>query len=303
MQLQSARLSFAAALLIALPAWSATSCAQTLEKVRSSRTITLGYYDFQVPLSYVDFGNKPIGYQLDICHAIVESVRSKIGRADIDIRYAPMTNASDIPLLANGTIDLACGGQPHTTDRAHYVAFTNTTFLSRFAIVSRKERGYETIQDLKGKSIAFTTGTLASKRITDMVLREGLGITLIPTKSPSEAFKLFESKQVDAYVATETTLSSLVARSKNGPGYLVSKQPVWIAPMAIMIRKNDPELKQLADAVIADLFGSGRMSEIYSRWFEAPIPPDNIVLRMEMRPEFKKLIAHPKDSPRATDYE
>lgn len=293
----------AVSLSVALASPGGAAHAQTLEKVRNSRTITLGYFDFQVPLSYVDAQHKPIGYQLDICRVIVEAIRTKSGLVDVDIRYTQMTNASAVPLLANGTVDLVCTGEPNTAERAPYAAFTNTTFLSRFAIVSRKDAPYETIHDLKGKSIAFTTGTLASKRITDLAFREKLGMTLIPTRTPAEAFRLFENRQADAYVATETTLASFVARSRNGGDYMLSKKPVWIAPFAIMLRKNDPEFKQLADGVIADLFTSGRIAEIYGKWFEAPIPPDNIVLQIPMRPELKKLLAHPIDSPRAADYD
>ena len=297
------RCAIVCTVLLSLLAGAQVAAGQTIEKARSARSISLGHYDFQVPLSYVDARGTPIGYQVDICHAIVDRLKAQAGMPALDVRYVQMTNASATSLLANGTVDLACVGVANTVERVPYVSFTTTTFLSRFSFVSLKQNGYQSISDLKGKSIAFTTGTLASRRVTDIVLKEKLGSKLIPTKSPSEAFKLVETRQAEAYVATETILSSLIARSKQREDYAVSKTPLWMAPFGIMIRKNDLELKQLADGAIAELFTSGRIKEIYRKWLESPIPPDNIVLNIPMRPEFIKLISHPTDSPRVADYE
>jgi glutamate/aspartate transport system substrate-binding protein len=299
----SKRLAVIIALLVILFGCGDEAFAQTLEKVRNSGTITIGYFDSQVPLSYVGPDKKPIGYQIEICQVIAGRIKASLGLSDLDIRYVSVSEASSVPQLANGTVDLVCGGRAHTEDREQYAAFTYTTFVNRFTILSRKENAYQTISDLKSKKIVFSAGTIVSKRITDLDFRGRLGMTLIPAKNQVEAFKIFESGQADAYVSTETTIAGLIARSKNGSDYTIARTPLWIVPFAVMIRKNDPQLKQLADASIADLFRGRQIVEIHQRWFAGPIPPDNIILHIPISQELNKLFARPSDSPRAADYE
>lgn len=290
-------------LIVILLGSSAETLAQTLDKVRNSGKITVGYFEFQVPLSYVDSSRRPIGYQLDICHQIIAATKAKVGLSNLEVRYVSLTEASSVPSLANGTVDLVCAGRAHTEDREQYAAFTDTTFLSRFTILSRKDVAYQTISDLKGKKVVFSAGTLTSKRLTELDFREGLGMTLIPAKNQTEAFKIFEMGEADGYVSTETTLASLIARSSKGGDYFISPTALWNVPFAIMLRKDDPQFKQLADAAIADLFKSGQIREIYQRWFEQAIPPNGIILHIAANKQIEKLFAHPTDSPRLVDYE
>lgn len=288
------------ACLLTLP--SATG-AQTLDKIKNNGTVTIGYFDFQVPISYADASKSAIGYHIQVCEAIVEKAKETLGLSKLNIRYVPVTNASNVALLANGTIDLACGGQTHTADREQYVAFATTTYLSRIAILHRAAAPLDSIASLKGRSVVLSAGTLTSKRLMEISFNEGLALKLVPTKTPTEAFKLFEAGQADAYVASETTLAALVARTNNPSLYSISETPLYKAPWALMLRKNDHQFKQLADQTIAELFASGRIGEIYKRWFQMPIPPDGIVLNIPIRPELQRLFSHPTDSARPQDYE
>ena len=46
----------------------------TLRKIRESGVITIGYRESQLPFSYLDGGQHPVGYTMDICERIVEAV-------------------------------------------------------------------------------------------------------------------------------------------------------------------------------------------------------------------------------------
>ncbi len=43
-----------------------------------------------------------------------------------------------------------------------------------------------------------------------------------------------------------------------------------------MFRKDDASFRKLADGVVSDLMLSGRADELYTKWFQSPIPPRNI---------------------------
>ena len=46
----------------------------TIAKVRESGSITLAYREASIPFSYLDQNKRPIGYAMDLCMRVVESL-------------------------------------------------------------------------------------------------------------------------------------------------------------------------------------------------------------------------------------
>src|SRR6202011_1060435 len=112
--------------------------------------------DSSVPFSYLDDNQKPIGFAIDICDRIVDAVKKELKLDKLDVEYNSVTASTRIPLMANGTIDLECGTTTNNADRLKQVSFTNTHFLSATRFVSKKSSNLNSIDDLKGKSMAST---------------------------------------------------------------------------------------------------------------------------------------------------
>src|SRR5262245_45739259 len=81
----------------------------TLQKVKDSGAITIGHRDSSIPFSYYDDKQQVVGYAMDLCYRIVDAVKAELKLPKIDIKLNPVTSATRIPLMANGTIDLECG--------------------------------------------------------------------------------------------------------------------------------------------------------------------------------------------------
>ena len=62
----------------------------------------------------------------------------------------------------------------------------------------------------------------------------------------------------------------------------MSKDLLTIEPLAIMMRKDDPSFKQLVDAEITRVIVKGEISRLYRKWFESPIPPNQVNLKLPM---------------------
>ena len=81
----------------------------TLKKIKETGEITIGYRDASVPFSYLDGDQKPVGYAFEICKKIAEAVKTNLKLTKLEVRLNPVTSATRIPLIANGTVDLECG--------------------------------------------------------------------------------------------------------------------------------------------------------------------------------------------------
>jgi len=64
-----------------------------------------------------------------------------------------------------------------------------------------------------------------------------------------------------------------------------------------MLRKDDPQFKQLVDGVIGDMMKSGAFARLYDRWFMQPIPPKNAALGLPMSEQLQRNLQERGDKP------
>jgi len=275
----------------------------TLKKIKETGIINIGYRDSSIPFSYLDDNQKPIGFAIDICYRIVEAVKKELKLDKLTVEFNPVTSSTRIPLLANGTIDLECGSTTNNADRLKQVAFTNTHFLTATRFASKKSGNLNSIDDLKGKSVVSTSGTTNIKQLTEANAARNLGINIIPAKEHAESFLMVETDRAVAAVLDDILLASFVAGSKDPAGYVISKDAFSKPePYGIMLRKDDPAFKKVADAATAALYQSADGQKLYDKWFMAKIPPKGLNLNAPISPELKNAFAKPSDSPDPDSY-
>src|SRR5271168_3301363 len=211
------RLIAGAALTLALSACPATAqeLTGTLKNIKETGAITIGYRDSSIPFSYLDDNQKPVGYAIDICYKIVDDVKKELKLDKLEVKLNPVTSATRIPLMANGTVDLECGSTTNNAERQKQVSFTNTHFLTASRFVSKKSNNIKSIDDLKGKSVVSTSGTTNIKQLNEANAARSLGINIIPAKDHAEAFLMVESDRAVAFVMDDILLAGFVASSKD----------------------------------------------------------------------------------------
>jgi glutamate/aspartate transport system substrate-binding protein len=291
-------IGFALAAVLGAGQAGAQELTGTLKNIKETGAITLGFRDSSIPFSYLDDNQKPIGYAMDICYRIVEAVKKELKLDKLEVKLNPVTSSTRIPLLANGTIDLECGSTTNNAERQKQIAYTNTHFLTASRFVSKKSSNINKIDDLKGKPVVSTSGTTNIKQLTEANAARNLGVNIIPAKDHAEAFLMVETDRAVAFVMDDILLASLVAGSKDPGAYVISSDAFSKPePYGIMLRKDDPAFKKVADAATAALFQSAEGPKLYEKWFMQKIPPKGLNLNVPIGPEQKKQFAKPQDSP------
>ena len=289
-------LALAALALTAAPL-AAQELTGTLKKIKETGSMTVGHRDASIPFSYYDDKQQPVGFAMDVCARIVDAVKSELKLPKIDVKYQLVTSANRIPLMANGTMDLECGSTTNNVDRQKQVGFTNTHFLTASRYVSKKSSNIKKIDDLKGKTVVSTSGTTNIKQLNDVNNEKKLGINVIPANGHAEAFLMVETDRAVAFVMDDILLASLVASSKTPDAYVISSDAFSLPePYGIMVRRDDPDFKKVADAATAKLYKSPEIAKLYTKWFESPIPPKGLSLKLPMSATMKKAFANPSDS-------
>ena len=274
----------------------------TLKKIKETGVITLGHRDASIPFSYFDDKQAAIGYALDLCGKIVDAVKTELKMPNLQVKLNPVTSATRIPLMANGTIDLECGSTTNNLERQKQVSFTITHFVTANRFVSKKASNLKDLNDLKGKTVVSTSGTTNIKQITEINGQKNLGITILPAKDHAEAFLMVETGRAAAFVMDDILLFSLVASSKTPAEWTISAEALSVEPYGIMLRKDDPSFKKVVDGAMTAVYKSGEINRIYGKWFMSPVPPKGVNLNVPMSDVFKHVVAKPTDSGDPNDY-
>lgn len=269
----------------------------TLKKIADSKAITLGIRESSFPLSYLDANQKPIGYHIDICNAIAKAVKTKLKLAKLDVKTQAVTSQNRIPLVVNGTVDLECGSTTNNLDRQKQVAFAPTTFVTNVRMAVKKASGITDLDQLAGKPIATTTGTTSVQLIRAHEKGKNVDFKEVYGKDHADSFLMLETDRAVAFVMDDNLLAGLIANSKNPAAYTLTGPSLSVEPIAIMLRKDDPQFKALVDETIKGMAKSGELTKLYTKWFMAPIPPKGINLNFAMSDTLKALVAFPNDNP------
>ena len=287
-------------LLLALAACAlcvAPAAAQdgTLKKIKDTGVVKIGNRDASLPLSYLDDKQQPVGYGTDICLKVVEAIKAELKMPNLKVEFVPVTSQTRIPILTGGNIDLECGSTTNSMERQKQVAFAPVYFMTGTRIIVKKSSGIKGYNDLKGKTVVFTSGTTNERAMKSYNDEHKLGINFIPSKDHAESFLAVETGRAAAFPMDDVILYGLRANAKNPADFDVIGDLLSDDPYGIMMRKDDPAFKKVVDNAVIALYRSGEINTIYKKWFESPIPPKNVNLNMPMSDALKEYVKNPTD--------
>ena len=287
---------FAGAMCAASHAAVAEEPTGTLEKIRSTGSITIGHRESSIPFSYYDSNDKVVGYAMDLCYFAADAVKASLGLPKLDVKLVPVTPSGRIQSILNGTIDLECGTTTNNLGRQKVVAFSMTYFVAANRFMSKTAAKLRTLDDLKGKTVVSTIGSTNLKQISELDAQRHLGLTILAAKDNGEAFRMLETDRADAFSMDDILLYSRIAESATPGEYTVSDEALSVEPYGIMLRRDDPAFKKVVDDAMSALYRSGEIQKIYAKWFLAPIPPNGVNLNAPLSASLKRVFEHPTDS-------
>jgi len=285
-----------AAATTVIPLVAGAQATDTLAKVKSAGSITMGVRDSSGALSYTLGDGKYVGYHIEICQRIVANIEKAVGKK-LEIKYQPVTSQNRIPLVQNGTVDIECGSTTNNATRQKDVAFALTTYVEEVRIAVRTNSNITSIKQLDGKNLATTTGTTSVQTLRKHERATGVDFKEVFGKDHADSFLLLESGRAEAFVMDGQILAGNIATSKNPTDFHIVGEVLNVEPIAIMVRKDDPAMKKVADDTIRELQKSGELPKLYDKWFVQPIPPKNTRIGLAASEATKAAWANLNDKP------
>lgn len=280
---------------------AAQAASTTLDKIKSTGSITMGVRESSGALSYTLGDGKYTGFHVELCRKVISDLQQKLKLPPIQIQYQPVTSQNRVPLVQNGTVDIECGSTTNNLARQKDVAFAVTAYVEEVRIAVRANSGITSIAQLENKKVATTTGTTSVQLLRKHERANGVNFEEIFGKDHADSFLLLESGRADAFVMDASILAGNIANAKNPKDFKIVGEVLSTEPIAIMMRKDDPEFKKIVDDSIIALMKNGTVAKMYKQWFLEPIPPKGVRIGLELSPNTKAAWASPNDKP-AEDY-
>jgi len=241
---------------------SAQELTGTLQQIQKSGKIKIGYRASVPPLSFLNKDGAPVGYSIDLCEEIATAVKQKIG-SDLSVEYIPVTSADRFDALTENRIDILCGATTKTLTRSEKVDFTQLTFVTGGSFMSLKKT--KIINNFEGKRIGVSKGTTTAENLKKLLEEAQTKAEIVLMDSSAEALEALNKEEIDAIAADQVVL---IALTSGKPGnYSVLPDLFSYEPFALAVRRNDADFRLVADRVIAELYRTGKIKDIYDRWF------------------------------------
>lgn len=271
--------------------------ANTLDKIKSSSTVTMGVRESSGALSYTIGDGKYAGYHVEICQKVLGDLQKQLKLKSLNINYQPVTSQNRLPLVANGTVDIECGSTTNNATRQKDVAFAVTTYVEEVRIAVKANSGITSLNQLNGKKVATTTGTTSVQLLRKHEKATGVNFDEVFGKDHADSFLLLESGRADAFVMDGSILAGNIANSKNPGDFKIVGEVIAVEPIAIMIRKDDPDFKKSVDDSIKKMMKDGTLAKLWDKWFLQPIPPKGNKVGLALSASTKEAWANPNDKP------
>lgn len=261
------RLSIILASLILASPLAAYALEGTLEKVKSSGTITFGYREDSPPFSFLGDDKQPTGYSVDLCKQVAAGVRQQLNLPKLSVNWVPVNADSRFSALTDGMIDLECGTTTHTLSRQEQFDFSLLIFVDGGSLIASKNAGANNLGDLSGKKIAVIANTTTEQYLRKVLEKRSITAQLINVKDPTEGIAALEKGSVAAYAADRLVLITTALKAKGVAKLKLLDEDFSYEPYALMLRRGDPDFRLAVDRVLARLYGSNDIEAIFKRWF------------------------------------
>jgi ABC-type amino acid transport substrate-binding protein len=260
----------AAAALLALLASSAligAASAGTLDQIRKSGEIRLGYRTDAPPMAFNDEDGQPGGYSVELCRRIAAAVKEKLGLSELKITFVPLKTEERIDAIVNNKADIECGSTTMTLSRQEKVDFTSMTFLTGGSVLSLAGSGIDTVAKLAGKSVAVVKGTTSQTALASHLEKNLMDTKVVAVASRDEAMKQLRARQVDAFATDQIVLIGLLMQAPDPGAYSITNDLFSFEPYALVVRRNDADFRLVADRALAQLYRTGQIEQVYAQWF------------------------------------
>jgi ABC-type amino acid transport substrate-binding protein len=269
------------AILLALCALPVLGHGGTLDQIKQSGEIRLGYRTDVPPLTFNDASGQPAGYAVELCRRIAAAVKEQLKLSELKVTFVPLKTAERMDAVADNKADIECGATTITLSRQQNVDFTLMTFVTGGGLMTLAGSGIDAVAGLAGKSVAVVAGTTSEGALKDYLTKHLIDAKVVSVGTREEALKQLQAKQVAAYASDQVVLIGQLMQAQDPKAFSIARELYSYEPYGLVVRRNDADFRLVANRALAQIYRSGQIKEVYDRWLgQAGVQPSPVLAAM-----------------------
>ena len=239
----------------------------TLDKIKETGAIQLGYRETSRPFSFAGTDGRPAGYSVDLCLQVAAAIQQRLKLSDLKMSWVSVTPATRVPRLVKGTIDLECGSTTITFSRMEQVAFSHMIMVDGGGLLATVASGVGAVKDLSGKRVGVVANTTTEKVLAAALTAAGVTAQVVIVADHGEGLQGLEAGRLDAYASDRLLLAGLRSTAKDPAKLRLSGELYSYEPYALMLRRGDNAFQAEVNRALSVLYRSKQIVPIYEKWF------------------------------------
>ena len=257
--------------------------AGTLDRIRDSGHLKLGYLVDQRPFSYRNEAGEPEGYGIDLCRQIAAEVKTQVPSLAVD--WVPVTADRRIGEVELGSIDVLCSPMSVTLARRKDVAFSIPVFAGGNRAVMRADsaavlrdalaesrtlrpvwRGSPAAKVLKGATFGAVTGTTTVDWLEERRATFQVDAKIVPVADYRTGLQQLRERKIDVLFGERTVVLGAMDDAAR-KDLVVLERLFTHESAALALSRNDDDFRLLVDGALSRFYGSGEFRALYGKWF------------------------------------
>lgn len=253
------------------PPWSPMVLAgETLDRVMSSKTLTLASDPEYPPQSFLNDQNEMDGFDVGVAREIAK----RMG-AELKI----VTPAWEIITAGNwgGRWDISVGSMTPTTARATVLDFPAVYYYTPAAFAVHKDSPAASKADLNGKKIGVCGGCTYEAYLNKNLVIDAEGTpefnydvtageirTYETDVNVLDDLRLGDGARLDGLLSARPTIDEAI---KSGYPVKVIGDAAFYEPLAVAVDKGDPEFSAKVAEIVKGMHDDGTLSALSIKWY------------------------------------
>ena len=263
--------------------------ASTLDRIRSTGTLRLGYRTDARPFSFEEGSGNPAGFSVELCQRLQQVVKTELSLPSLEVQWVPLTAETRLQAVQRGDVDLLCGAMSETLERRKQVDFSVPFFPGGVGVVVRSDAPKRLKNILEGKALDYTPtwkavalniireqvftavpGTTAEQWVKQRAQDLQVQSRITPVPDYQAGIQAVLDRQASAFFAERASLLDAAREGENADDLTVLDRHFTAEPLALVLRRGDEDFRLLVDRTLSQLYHSAELSTLYTKWFGEP---------------------------------
>jgi polar amino acid transport system substrate-binding protein len=240
-----------------LSSLATAALADRLDDIKARGKLIVGVTDSSPPFSFRQPGQSTsVGYDVELTERLAQ-------RLGVAVEQVTLRNQDRISFLQEGKVDVVAVGMSRTPERAKQIDFSYAYLDSPHKIIVRKDANLTSMQQLAGRTLALNKGASVDEELKAAVPT----IKLVNFDNYEACFAAVKERRADSFLADQVLLLALAQKDPSPDDYMLVPDYTGPRTSGFGLPKNEPRLKEFANATLLDLEASGEAERIFARWF------------------------------------